>query len=78
MVLSEAKKGQWYIIEEVDTASSHAGSRYYQLGIIAGEKVMLKRCAPIFKDPLLIQISDSQLALTKAEAALIKIKALGS
>lgn len=77
MTLNEAIKNKWYTISSISGESEELQSRFIKLGFIPGSKVLLKRTAPIFQDPLLFQLDDSQIALTRAEAKIIEIKEIG-
>jgi Fe2+ transport system protein FeoA len=79
MTLNQAIKETWYAVESILSGSGDEdlNSRFYKLGFFPGTKVMLKRKAPLFGDPLLFQVEGSQIALTKAEATLVKIKEIG-
>ena len=78
MKLSEAKKNVIYKIEEIDyTGNDVFRSKASQLGILHGQTIKLKHYAPIFKDPLLFEIDNSLIALTKAEANYITASELG-
>lgn len=77
MTLNEATKKKWYTIGSFNKISDELQSRFIKLGFIPGAQVMLLRKAPIFRDPLLIQLEDAQVALTKSEASIIKIKEIG-
>ena len=77
MNLNQAKSQVWYAVEEIATSSDNElKSRFSNFGVLPGSKILIKRKAPIFKDPLLIQTEDSQIAITKFEAAHVQIKEL--
>jgi len=73
MNLINAKKNETYIIIDILKCSDEIQSRFNQLGFNLGSKIVLKRKAPFFGDPLLFEVGESQIALTKNEASLIKI-----
>ncbi len=77
MTLDKAVKKKWYMINSLEETSGDLNSRFNKLGFIPGVKVILVRKAPLFCDPLLFQIEDNQIALTKVEAQQIKIKEMG-
>jgi Fe2+ transport system protein FeoA len=77
MTLNQATKKKWYSINSISEMDDELQSRFIKLGFIPGAKVMLKRSAPIFRDPLLFQLEDSQIALTREEAKIIKIEEIG-
>lgn len=68
MRLANAKLNNWYFIKEIEDSGDMLHSRLMAFGFIPGERVMVKRLAPIFKDPMLVQIGNSQMALTLNEA----------
>lgn len=74
MTLLNATKNQSYLILSISQCDEAIKSRFFQLGFIPGRQIILKRKAPLFGDPLLIEVDDSQIALTKAEANLIQIQ----
>ncbi len=76
MTLLNALKNQTYLISAILECDDAIKSRFFQLGFIPGNKILLKRKAPLFGDPLLVEIDDSQIALTKSEANLIQIENL--
>lgn len=78
MTINQAEKKIWYSIENINSNDEDLQSRFYKLGLIPGARIMLKRRAPIFRDPILIQTEDSQIALTKHEATSVLIKQIGS
>jgi Fe2+ transport system protein FeoA len=67
--LSEIDFNQIYVITSVDDVDDVFNSRVSQLGLIVGAEIELKNKAPIFRDPLLFNVGESQVALTKEEAA---------
>ena len=73
MNLSQLIKNRTYIISHINDANEHLQKRYFQLGIVPGAQIMMKRKAPLFKDPIIFQIEGSQVILTKAEAQLVQV-----
>lgn len=73
MNLSQLNRGQSYIISKINDAQEHVLKRYFQLGIVPGAKITMKRKAPIFKDPIIFEVDDSQIVLTKSEAKLVEV-----
>ena len=73
MDLSQLIKNRSYVISKINDADEHMLKRYFQLGIVPGAQIILKRKAPIFRDPIVFQIDDSQIVLTKAEAQLVEV-----
>lgn len=74
MTLYEAKKGTWYLIDNINKPNESDYSRFYKLGLVPGIRVALERRAPIFRDPILIQLEDSQIVLSKSEALSVEIR----
>ncbi|MBD66153.1 MAG: ferrous iron transport protein A [Halobacteriovoraceae bacterium] len=73
MFSNQLKKGDEHIIEGILSQDEDVVSRYYKLGIYPGMPIKLIRKAPLFGDPILFSVGGSQVALTKAEAQLIKV-----
>lgn len=69
--LSQAKKGRFYKVAK--HLEQEFSGRLVQLGFYEGTLVMLKRKAPIFGDPMLFQVGESQIALTKSEASVVEV-----
>lgn len=72
MKLSKAVKGKQYIVSKILTDNEDLISRFYKIGIIPGAELELRQKAPLFGDPLLFQVGNSQIALTKSEASLLE------
>lgn len=51
-------------------------SRLMHLGFFAGETIRILKKAPMFKEPFLVEVRGRMVALTKAEAALVKVEVL--
>lgn len=49
-------------------------SRLMHLGFIHGEKIKVTRKAPLFKEPLLVEVRGRSIALSFSEAELVKVK----
>jgi Fe2+ transport system protein FeoA len=75
MTLLNAEKNQPYTITQILPCDELLRSRFFQLGFIPGSELILRRKAPVFGDPLLFEIGDSQIAITKSEAILVEIEA---
>lgn len=78
MRLSEAVLSHTYTVTSVEVVNEIYNSRVVQLGIIPGVEVQLVKKAPIFKDPLLFNLGESQIALTTEEASHILIEEVES
>jgi Fe2+ transport system protein FeoA len=46
------------------------------LGFINGAKVTVKKKAPIFKEPILVEVRGRMIALTLSEAALVQVEVM--
>lgn len=73
MNLSQLIKNRTYIVSKINDADESLLKRYFQLGIVPGVEIILKRKAPIFRDPIVFQIENSQVILTKKEASLVEV-----
>ena len=49
-------------------------SRLMHLGFVDGAKIVVKRKAPFFKEPLLVEVRGRLIALSKAEAELVTVE----
>ncbi|MBT4791600.1 MAG: ferrous iron transport protein A [Halobacteriovoraceae bacterium] len=74
MLLDDAQIKQDYQVVGVNYPDEKVLARLYQLGIVPGEMIKLIRKAPIFKDPLLFEISGVQVAITTSMAKNITIE----
>lgn len=74
MKLNEALIGRTYIVTSVEMVDKVYNSRIGQLGLVPGAEIQLVRKAPIFKDPLLFNLGESQIALTGEEASHVHIE----
>ena len=72
MNLSQAKKKRTYRIKAVSDENESFRIRAAQLGLVIGQDVTLKHYAPLFKDPMLFQVDQSLIALTREEARMIE------
>ena len=48
--------------------------RLAHLGFLPGQRINVKHVAPIVAEPILVGVSQSQIALTRQEAALISVE----
>jgi Fe2+ transport system protein FeoA len=74
MNLSKSIKNKNYKIINIDAPDADLKGRFFQLGFNPGATIVLKRKAPFFSDPLLFEIGESQIALTKQEASYILVE----
>lgn len=72
MKLDQAQKLKTYRILAIEDCDFKA--RLIQLGFHENSLITLKRKAPIFGNPLLFDLEDSQIALTKSEACVIQVE----
>lgn len=71
----DTKVGQLYEITGFDSDySSDSILRLMQYGFIEGTKLKVLRKAPVFKDPMLIELRGSQIVISKDEASCIQVK----
>lgn len=73
MKLNEVSRGNEYIIDEVVSSDENLCSQFYKLGLFPGTTIVMKRKAPLFRDPILYQVGESQIALTKFESSFLKV-----
>lgn len=76
MKLAQAIKNVVYRITAIEREdiSEVFSKKLFHLGIMEGAEVVLKHKAPIFGNPLLVEVDSLQVALTKSEASLISIE----
>lgn len=55
---------------------SEIESRLMHLGFIYGEKIVIKKKAPFFQEPILVEVRGRMIALTNSEAALVGVEVL--
>lgn len=59
-----------------EVALSDVESRLMHLGFIAGQVIRVVKKAPLFQEPLLVEVRGRQVALSKEEASLVEIEVL--
>ena len=74
MKLNLAKKNTVYKITEINSKDSLTITYFNNLGVLTDAEISVLRRAPWFKDPILFQVEDSQVVLTKNEASLIEVE----
>ncbi len=72
MRLNDAQKNTQYKITALHD-DSELLAKFNKFGFFPGSLITLKRKAPLFGDPLLVEVENSQYALTKREAAFVEI-----
>lgn len=61
---------------EEERLFSELESRLMHLGFFAGEFIRIVKKAPMFQEPFLVEVRGRMVALTKSEAALVKVEVL--
>ena len=51
-------------------------SRLMHLGFFSGETIRILKKAPLFNEPFLVEVRGRMVALSKTEAALVKVEVL--
>ena len=78
MLLSELPNGAFALVANVCAASKDVSvatiQRLAELGFIPGEPVQMLRRGPGGREPLAVQIGDTQFALRLIEAACIEVE----
>jgi Fe2+ transport system protein FeoA len=70
--LRHAKKSERFKIYDVVTGHP-LSNRLVELGLCAGEWITIVHEAPVSRDPIVLDVSGTRLALRRAEAALILV-----
>ena len=55
---------------------SELESRLMHLGFFYGETIRILKRAPLFKEPFLVEVRGRMVALSKAEAILVKVEVM--
>lgn len=74
MRLTDAKFHKVYKVSSINFVDDVFNSRLAQLGVLPGVEIELKNVAPIFKNPMLFNVGESQIAMTVQEASHISIE----
>lgn len=78
MLLSQLPNGSHAVVERVFSASNEVGDatvrRLGELGFIAGEPVLMLRRGPGGREPLAVQVGETQFALRLLEADCIEVR----
>jgi ferrous iron transport protein A len=79
MLLSELPNGQHALVERVFSGAQEVAAstllRLGELGFIPGEPVQMLRRGPGGREPLAVQVGDTQFALRLLEAQCIEVTA---
>ena len=62
--------------KDEDRDLSDIESRLMHLGFIAGQVIKVTKKAPLFQEPLLVEVRGRQVALSLAEAGLVEVEVL--
>ena len=73
MTLDKAKKNISYTIEALELEDEYLQARLVHFGFCPGVEVRVKRWAPIFKDPLLVEVDGSQIMISRDHAKFLRI-----
>lgn len=80
MLLSQLANGQRALVERIVPGATEVGEatlrRLGELGFIAGEPVHMLRRGPGGREPLAVQVGDTQFALRLLEAQCIEVQCL--
>lgn len=75
MKLSEAKKGCALIITDIGLNENlELGLRLMHLGFLVNEEITVLNKTPLTSDVVLLKIRGTQMALTKDESNLIRVR----
>ena len=74
MTLDKAKLNRNYKISAIKIDDVLVQTRCFQFGMNLGATIKVKRRAPIFKDPLLIEVDGCQVAISKDHAIAIEVE----
>lgn len=74
LTVKNLKVNQAYRIKNILNPTDDISLRLMQLGFISGERITLIRKAPLFGEPLLVEVRGSQYAISKSEASLIELE----
>jgi Fe2+ transport system protein FeoA len=78
MTLKDAPLQQMLTVSSVGHSEliSDLESRLMHLGFIQGARVAIKKKAPFFQEPLLVEVRGRMVALSADEAALVQVEVL--
>ncbi|MBD63771.1 MAG: hypothetical protein CME62_01075 [Halobacteriovoraceae bacterium] len=74
MTLETATIDKSYRIMSLEDIDEALKARLFQFGLVPGSIVRLKRKAPLFSDPFLIEVSGSQIVISKEHARVVGIE----
>lgn len=70
----DAQLGKWYRVSSLtNNLSEDVKSQLMQYGFCQGQKIKVLKKAPFFKDPLLVEVRGSQIAISASDAIHILI-----
>ncbi len=73
MNLTTIEKNQNYLISKLNVEDESILIQLKNLKLLEGAKVKLIRKAPWFRDPLVIEVENSQVVISANEAALVEV-----
>lgn len=79
MRLSELPKRRQAVVDAVEDRipNDAVARRLRELGFVAGEDVEVVAAGPLGAEPLLVQVGFTRFALRRAEAARVRLRAVG-
>lgn len=77
MFLDKVIQKKEYIVKAINPSSDLLRTKFHHFEIIEGATIELVKKAPLFGDPLLFQVHNSQIAMTKNEASQIEVELKG-
>lgn len=79
MRLSELPKRRQAVVDAVEDRMPNdaVARRLRELGFVAGEDVEVVAAGPLGAEPLLVQVGFTRFALRRAEAARVRLRAVG-
>ena len=80
MTLTELARRTPAIVDLVEERASNdpIARRLREIGFVAGEEVQVLAAGPFGAEPLLVQVGFTRFALRRAEAARVRLRALGA
>lgn len=74
MRLDQAILKQSYVVHSLEKTQQDLFAKLTHFGFFPGARVCINQLAPIFKDPLLVEVEGSTVAISRAYARLIQIE----
>lgn len=76
MTLETAETNRDYKVLSITNLDEQMKTRLFQFGINPGAIIKIKRKAPLFRDPLLLQVGQAQIVISKDHARNIEVEAI--